>query len=106
MHPGLIEQWAAGNDPIERYVARLAGEGVSADTLAGIDARVQREIDEATDLAEASDTPEPLDALRGIYADPPEERPLWYREGRRAVVETSERPLSRRTFDAPAKASD
>ncbi len=106
VHPGLIEQWAAGNDPIERYVARLAGEGVSADTLAGIDARVQREIDEATDLAEASDTPEPLDALRGIYADPPEERPLWYREGRRAVVETSERPLSWGTFDAPAKASD
>ncbi len=106
VHPGLIEQWATGNDPIDRYAARLTGEGVSAGTLAEIDARVQREIDEATDVAEASGAPEPLDALRGIYADPPSEQPLWYREGKRAVVETSERPSSWGTFDAPAKGSD
>ena len=103
---GQIERWAAENDPIDRYVARLQGEGVRPDELAAIDARVQREIDEATDVAEQSGVPEPLDALVGIYADPPAERPLWFREGRRAVVEKSERPSSWGTFDAPAKGAD
>jgi TPP-dependent pyruvate/acetoin dehydrogenase alpha subunit len=104
--PGQIEQWAAENDPIDRYVARLTGEGVSAAELADIDARVRREIDEATDVAEASGTPNPLDALTGIYADPPSERPLWFREGKSAVVERSERPAGWGTFDAPAKGAD
>jgi TPP-dependent pyruvate/acetoin dehydrogenase alpha subunit len=104
--PGQIEQWAAENDPLDRYVARLAGEGVGAEELAAIDARIQREIDEATDIAEQSGVPEPLDALVGVYADPPSEQPLWFREGKRAVVEKSERPSSWGTFDAPAKGAD
>jgi TPP-dependent pyruvate/acetoin dehydrogenase alpha subunit len=104
--PGQIEQWAAENDPLDRYVARLTGEGVTAAELAAIDARIQREIDEATDLAEQSGVPEPLDALVGVYADPPAEQPLWFREGKRAVVDESERPSSWGTFDAPAKGAD
>jgi TPP-dependent pyruvate/acetoin dehydrogenase alpha subunit len=104
--PGQIEQWAAQNDPIDRYVARLGSEGVPPEELAAIDARILREIDEATDIAEQSGVPEPLDALVGIYADPPAEQPLWFREGKRAVVETSERPSSWGTFDAPAKGAD
>jgi pyruvate dehydrogenase E1 component alpha subunit/2-oxoisovalerate dehydrogenase E1 component alpha subunit len=104
--PGQIEKWAAENDPLDRYVARLADEGVRAEELAAIDARIQREIDEATDVAEQSGVPEPLDALVGIYADPPAEQPLWFREGKRAVVEKSERPSSWGTFDAPAKGAD
>jgi TPP-dependent pyruvate/acetoin dehydrogenase alpha subunit len=103
---GQIERWAAENDPIDRYLARLRSEGVTADELSAIDARIQREIDEATDIAERSGVPEPLDALVGIYADPPAERPLWFREGKRAVVEQSERPSSWGTFDAPAKGAD
>ena len=103
---GQIEQWAAENDPIDRYVARLQGEGVAAQDLAAIDARIQREIDEATDIAEQSGVPEPLDALVGIYADPPAERPLWFREGVGAVVEKSERPSSWGTFDAPSQEAD
>lgn len=103
---GQIEQWAAENDPLDRYVARLADDGVGAEELAAIDARIQREIDEATDIADAAGVPEPLDALVGVYADPPAERPLWFREGKRAVVETSERPASWGTFDAPAKGAD
>jgi TPP-dependent pyruvate/acetoin dehydrogenase alpha subunit len=103
---GQIERWAAENDPIDRYLARLRSEGVAADELSAIDARIQREIDEATDIAERSGVPEPLDALVGIYADPPAERPLWFREGKRAVVEQSERPSSWGTFDAPAKGAD
>ena len=104
--PGQIERWAAENDPLDRYVARLGQEGVAAEELAAIDARIQREIDEATDIAEQSGVPEPLDALVGVYADPPSEEPLWFREGKRAVVEKSERPSSWGTFDAPAKGAD
>ena len=103
---GQIEQWAAENDPIDRYVARLTGEGVESEELAAIDARILREIDAATDTAEQSGTPEPLDALVGIYADPPAAQPLWFRDGKRAVVETSERPSSWGTFDAPARGAD
>jgi len=47
--------------------------------------------------------PEPLDALVGIYADPPEEKPLWFRAGKRAAVDVNERPAGWGTFDAPAK---
>jgi TPP-dependent pyruvate/acetoin dehydrogenase alpha subunit len=103
---GEIERWERENDPITRYVERLRSEGVTQVELAAIDARVQQEIDDATDLAEQSAAPEPLDALVGVYADPPTERPLWFREGRRAVVDRSERPSSWGTFDAPAKGAD
>jgi pyruvate dehydrogenase E1 component alpha subunit/2-oxoisovalerate dehydrogenase E1 component alpha subunit len=104
--PGQIERWAAENDPIDRYLVRLQAEGIPTAELEEIDARVQREIDEATDVAEQSGVPEPLDALEGVYADPPRETPLWFREGRRAVVEKSERPSSWGTFDSPAKGAD
>jgi pyruvate dehydrogenase E1 component alpha subunit/2-oxoisovalerate dehydrogenase E1 component alpha subunit len=96
---GEIERWAAENDPIDRFVARLRSEGVSAEELADLDARVLREIDEATDIAELSGVPEPLDALIGIYADPPQEKPLWFREGKRAAVEENERPEGWGTYD-------
>ena len=103
---GEIERWERDNDPIARYVVRLSDQGVGADTLAELDGRVQREIDEATDLAEQSGVPEPLDALVGVYADPPTAAPLWFREGKRAVVERNERPDGWGTFDAPSKGAD
>ena len=103
---GEIERWERENDPITRYVARLRESGVSDETLAEIDARVVREVDEATDIAEESGVPEALDALRGIYADPPAERPLWFREGKSTVVDAHERPEGWGTFDAPAKGAD
>ena len=46
--------------------------------------------------------PEPLDALVGVYADPPSAEPLWFREGKRAAVDVNERPAGWGTFDAPA----
>jgi TPP-dependent pyruvate/acetoin dehydrogenase alpha subunit len=104
--PGQIERWAAENDPIDRYVARLSAEGVSAKELAAVDERIRGEIDAATDIADASGIPEPLDALTGIYADPPAEKPLWFREGKTSAVETNERPASWGTFDAPSKGAD
>ena len=45
----------------------------------------------ATEEAEVSGFPEPLDCLTGIYADPPAERPLWFRDGVQAAVERNER---------------
>ena len=89
---GEIERWAAENDPIDRYVAQLTTElGFDASELAAVDARVRAEVDAATDEAEASGFPEALDALVGVYADPPRERPLWFREGVDGAVASSER---------------
>jgi pyruvate dehydrogenase E1 component alpha subunit/2-oxoisovalerate dehydrogenase E1 component alpha subunit len=97
---GEIERWARDNDPLDRYVQRLTGtEGVTPSELEALDARVQAEIDAATDLAEQSPPPEPRDCLTGIYADPPAAPVLWYREGVRSAVEHHERPASWGTHD-------
>ncbi|AHG91135.1 dehydrogenase E1 component [Gemmatirosa kalamazoonensis] len=89
---GEIERWAAENDPVDRYLNVLTSElGFASDELTAVDERVRREVDEATEIAETSGFPEPLDALVGIYAEPPAERPLWFREGVRSAVETNER---------------
>ena len=82
---GEIDRWALENDPIDRYVARLRGEfGFTDDELRAMDERVRREIDEATEVAERSPPPEPLDALVGVYASPPQATPLWFRSGKRS----------------------
>ena len=97
---GEIDRWAASNDPIDRYARVLTEKyGVTADEMSAIDARIKEEIDRATDEAESSPMPEPTDALVGIYADPPEEQPLWFREGVRSAVEKHERPASWGTHD-------
>ncbi|MEO7962814.1 MAG: thiamine pyrophosphate-dependent dehydrogenase E1 component subunit alpha [Gemmatimonadaceae bacterium] len=99
--PGEIEWWEKNNDPIDRYVRVLRENiGVSDEEIAATDARVREEIDQATATAETSGVPEPLDALQGIYADPPAELPLWFREGSRAAVEENERPESWGTWNA------
>ena len=97
--PGEIEQWASENDPIDRYVKALLGEGFDRAALDAIDARVKEEIDRATDEAEASPMPDPTDALMGVYADPPAMAPLWFREGITSAVESHERPSSWGTHD-------
>ena len=97
--PGEIEQWASENDPIDRYVKVLLGEGFDRAALDAIDARVKEEIDRATDEAEASPMPDPTDALTGVYADPPAMAPLWFREGITSAVESHERPSSWGTHD-------
>ena len=97
--PGEIDRWASENDPIDRYVKQLLGEGVDQVELGAIDARITKEIDAATDEAEASPMPEPTDALVGIYADPPTLAPLWFREGIKSAVEVHERPASWGTHD-------
>jgi TPP-dependent pyruvate/acetoin dehydrogenase alpha subunit len=108
---GEIERWAATNDPVDRYVGRLTGElGFEESTLSGVDDRVRREVDDATEAAERSRPPEPRDALVGVYANPPSVAPLWFREGKGPNVTGHERPEGWGTFDGvagqPAREND
>ena len=98
---GEIEQWAAENDPLDRYL-RVMRDDLKAtdDEIKAIDARVLREIDDATDIADASTTPQALDALIGVYADPPAEQPLWFRRDSEHVSYGTERPESWGTWNA------
>jgi TPP-dependent pyruvate/acetoin dehydrogenase alpha subunit len=96
---GEIDRWASENDPIDRYVKRLQDEGVAKTELDALDARVQQEIDSATDEADASPMPDPTDSLVGVYAEPPVMEPLWFREGIKSAVEVHERPSSWGTHD-------
>jgi TPP-dependent pyruvate/acetoin dehydrogenase alpha subunit len=99
--PGEIEQWAAENDPIDRYVHVMRTVlGATEDEIAAIDARIMREIDEATDLAEASGTPDASEALLGVYANPPAEQPLWFRRDAGEESYGQERPESWGTWNA------
>jgi TPP-dependent pyruvate/acetoin dehydrogenase alpha subunit len=99
--PGEIEQWAAENDPIDRYLHVMRTVlGATDDEIAAIDARIMREIDEATDLAEASGTPDASEALTGVYANPPAEQPLWFRRDAGAESYGQERPESWGTWNA------
>jgi pyruvate dehydrogenase E1 component alpha subunit/2-oxoisovalerate dehydrogenase E1 component alpha subunit len=98
---GEIAKWEKENDPLDRYARRLTGDlDVEARELEAIDSRVQREIDEATDVADKSPMPEPTDALVGIYADPGITDALWFREGVKSAVEKHERPAGWGTYDA------
>jgi TPP-dependent pyruvate/acetoin dehydrogenase alpha subunit len=97
---GEIERWAKENDPVDRYIADLTTRhGFGKQELEAVDGQVKAEIDRATDEAEASPAPEPMDALRGVYADPADMPVLWYREGLRSAVETHERPAGWGTHD-------
>jgi pyruvate dehydrogenase E1 component alpha subunit/2-oxoisovalerate dehydrogenase E1 component alpha subunit len=96
---GEIERWAEENDPVDRYVRVLREtQDVTDAEMAEIDARIQREIDDATDIAERSPMPEAEDALTEIYADPPRIAPLWFRE-QGGVVREHERAEGWGTFD-------
>ena len=99
--PGEIERWAAENDPLDRYLTVMRDElGATSEDIAAIDQRVASEVDAATDEAERSAPPEALDALIGVYADPPAERPLWVREGTDRAVDVNERPEGWGTWQA------
>ncbi len=98
---GEIERWAAANDPVDRYVARLTGEfGFDAAALSSIDDAVRQTVDQATDEADASPACDGPDALRGVYADPPQAPKLWYRGGAGRAVDEHERPAGWGTRDA------
>jgi acetoin:2,6-dichlorophenolindophenol oxidoreductase subunit alpha len=58
---GELEAWIA-RDPLPAARARLAAAGVDADTLAGVEASAQREVDDAVEFALGSPFPEPTTA--------------------------------------------
>lgn len=65
--PGELESWRA-RDPIDRYSRWLQDEeAASEEELAGIDRRVETELDAAMDAAEASPMPENEAALANVY---------------------------------------
>jgi pyruvate dehydrogenase E1 component alpha subunit/2-oxoisovalerate dehydrogenase E1 component alpha subunit len=104
---GEIERWAAENDPIDRYQTRLTEElGFDQSDIDAVDDRVRREVDEATEVAERSPMPAPLDALVGVYAAPAVTEPLWFREGKGSAVAQHERAEGWGTFSgAPAQSA-
>jgi pyruvate dehydrogenase E1 component alpha subunit/2-oxoisovalerate dehydrogenase E1 component alpha subunit len=103
---GEIDRWAAENDPLDRYLVVMREElGATDAEIAAMDARVTAEIDAATDEAEKSPPPLPLDALEGVYANPPAERPLWFRDGADRAVDVNERPEGWGTWQAPRPGS-
>jgi TPP-dependent pyruvate/acetoin dehydrogenase alpha subunit len=96
---GEIERWERENDPIDRYVRRLVEElGVTPKDVEAVDERVRVEVDTATDEAEQSPVPQALDALEGVYADPPREKPLWFRDTGN-VMKTHERAAGWGVFE-------
>src|SRR5690242_19950322 len=97
---GEIDRWEKDNDPITRYIARLTSEfDFSTSDIEAVDDGVRRVVDDATDVAERSGPPAALDALNGVYADPPTASPLWFREGSGSVVDVHERPEGWGTYD-------
>jgi TPP-dependent pyruvate/acetoin dehydrogenase alpha subunit len=98
---GEIDRWERDNDPITRYIARLTSEfDFSTSDIEAVDEGVRRAVDDATDVAERSGPPTALDALKGVYADPPAASPLWFREGSGSVVDVHERPEGWGTYNA------
>jgi TPP-dependent pyruvate/acetoin dehydrogenase alpha subunit len=74
-----IARWEA-NDPIDRYVARVTGDGwVEPAEFESIDARIIDELDAAVAECEHEPLPDPASALTGVLAAPAAEAPLWYR---------------------------
>lgn len=103
---GEIERWERENDPLARYVGRLINElGFTRRDIEDVDERVSREVDDATDIAETSPPPQPLDALLGVYADPPAEKPLWFRAGVERAVDVHERAEGWGTYSTAPQAS-
>ncbi len=98
---GETDWWATHNDPIDRYVAVMRDSlGFTDADIADADARARTAVDAATDAAEASPFPEPLDCLSGIYAQPTAESPLWFRQGATTAVDTNERAEGWGTWSA------
>jgi TPP-dependent pyruvate/acetoin dehydrogenase alpha subunit len=104
---GETAWWAANNDPIDRYAGVLRTElGVTDEEFSALHARIEREITEATDIAEKSGVPQALDALVGVYADPPQTEPLWFRRDAGSDAYGQERPESWGTWNSEKGAGD
>jgi pyruvate dehydrogenase E1 component alpha subunit/2-oxoisovalerate dehydrogenase E1 component alpha subunit len=76
-----LERWARENDPVDRYVKQLLDNGWAEESdLVEIDQVAKDEIDQATDACVNEPLPPGDSALTDVYADPPANPRLWYRE--------------------------
>ena len=76
-----LERWTRESDPVDRYVKQLLqNEWVEEAELAGIDAAVATEVDQATDACVDEPLPAGESALPGVYASPAAAQRLWYRD--------------------------
>ena len=65
--PELFEFWE-GRDPIKRFERFLMDRGVIArPAIEELEGRINREIDEAIQIAEKDPFPEPEDCLKDVY---------------------------------------
>ncbi len=75
-----IAEWAETNDPIDRYTDRLLRQSwATREELDDIQARVDRELDQAVKECEEDPLPEGGTALAQVYASPPASEQLWFR---------------------------
>jgi pyruvate dehydrogenase E1 component alpha subunit/2-oxoisovalerate dehydrogenase E1 component alpha subunit len=74
-----IAEWEK-NDPVDRYVKQLVGNGwATGEEMSGIDDRVMKELDAAVALCENEPLPDVGTALDAVYADPAVMDTEWYR---------------------------
>lgn len=74
-----IARWES-DDPVDRYSARVVGEGwLDRTELEAVDARVGDELESAVAEAEHDPLPEASSALTDVYAHPVAAPPLWFR---------------------------
>ncbi len=82
---GEIEQWAAHNDPLERYERFLIDGGrTSAEVLAGVRAEIEAQLNAAREQAVAEPFPEAKTQEHAVFADTPAAHPTpdtWFRGG-------------------------
>jgi pyruvate dehydrogenase E1 component alpha subunit len=66
--PALLDEWAR-KDPIDQFEAQLRARGLLSDEqLAALLARIEAELDEAQQFAEAAPYPDPATVMDGVYA--------------------------------------
>jgi len=66
-----VQRWRE-QDPIERFYRQLASAGlINEEERSSIEQRVDREVQEAVDFAEASAEPNPAGLMDFLYVDPP-----------------------------------
>ena len=75
-----IAEWAETNDPLDRYTDLLLRQTwATRGELDAIQARVDRELDQAVEQCEDDPLPEGSTALAQVYASPPASERVWFR---------------------------
>ncbi|MDP9341070.1 MAG: thiamine pyrophosphate-dependent enzyme [Actinomycetota bacterium] len=69
--PSIVEAAASRRDPVSSFAEVLVSEGaVDEAEVAAIQARVEKEFNEAYEFAQSSPLPDPAELTRGVFANP------------------------------------